>query len=224
MKKRAVVIVAGGNGSRMRSATPKQFLLLAQKPILMHTIEVFWRFDNQMKIVVVLPKEQTDYWKTLCEEYHFAVPHIVTTGGDTRFASVANGLKQLNAECSVVAVHDGVRPLVSIETIERCFDLATTAEAVVPVLPSVESVRVIKADGSNAAADRSKIMLVQTPQVFDYRLLVLAYGQHYSPLFTDDASVVEALGKKISLCQGNPENIKITAPGDLVFAQSFFKK
>jgi len=221
--KRSVIIVAGGSGSRMGGNVPKQFLCLAQKPILMHTIERFYQFDNQMNIIVVLPSAQHDYWRQLCSEYSFdKIDYQLVDGGETRFHSTLNGLTKVPVD-GVVAVHDGVRPLVSKETLERCFRTAEQCGAVVPAVLINESIRKIESDGSNNAVDRILYRLVQTPQVFDAQLLHRAFKQPYNPFFTDDASVVEQMGEKITIVEGNFENIKITRPIDLVLAEAILE-
>lgn len=221
---RSVIIVAGGSGSRMGSDVPKQFLPLAGRPILMHTIEAFYNFDNQMNIVVVLPASQHDYWRQLCNEHRFCdIPYQLAEGGATRFHSTLNGLQFVPAS-GVVAVHDGVRPLVSLATLQRCFEAVEQHRAVVPAIPVNESVRQIEPDGVSRAVSRDNYRLVQTPQVFDAATLHQAFKQPYSPLFTDDASVVEAAGEQVTIVEGNFENIKITRPVDLVLAEALMKK
>ena len=216
-KEKNVIIVAGGKGLRMQTETPKQFIELQGKPILMHTMNVFFKYDNNISIILVLPADQIDYWKQLCEQHHFSISHTIVEGGETRFHSVRNGLK-FAQDNSLIAIHDGVRPLVSVETIERCFDAATQYRNAVPVVDLVDSVRMVKGSESEIV-DRNKLRLVQTPQVFDSQLLLKAYEQEFNPLFTDDASVVETLGTKINLVEGNRENIKITTPIDIAVAE-----
>lgn len=211
------IIVAGGKGERMQADIPKQFLEIKGKPILMHTLEVFQRYDASVKLVLVLPSIQIEYWNGLCKKHNFTLTHQVVAGGQTRFQSVKNGLEVVKVP-ALVAVHDGVRPLVSIETIARCFAEAEKHGAVIPVVDSVDSIRQIIGD-SNQSVDRSAYKLVQTPQVFDAELLKRAYEQDFSPLFMDDASVLEALGVKIHLVEGNRENIKITTEFDLRIAE-----
>jgi len=214
------IIVAGGKGLRMGADVPKQFLPIGGKPVLMHTIEAFRKALNGVQIVLVLPAEQQDYWQKLCKEYSFQSPELIANGGETRFHSVKNGLSLLpdNAN-AVVGVHDGVRPFVSAETIQRCYEAATQGKAVVPVVPVVETVRQIFPDGSSVTRPRDAYRLVQTPQTFPLILLQQAYRQPYSEDFTDDASVVEALGKKIVMIEGNRENIKLTTPADIRYAE-----
>lgn len=218
MKKYAL-IVAGGKGLRMGGELPKQFLPIGNgQPVLMHTLNTFFAFDSEITLVLVLPKDHQPYWKSLCELHQFEVPHIIADGGDTRFASVKNGLAHVDGN-GLVAVHDGVRPFVAPEVIDRCYEVAAQHKAVVPVVKIVETVRQLEADGSRTVC-RDEYRLVQTPQVFDAALLLQAYAQPYDPLFTDDASVVEAMGVPVSLVPGNRENIKITTPFDLKVAKA----
>ena len=207
-----VLIVAGGKGLRMGSDLPKQFLPIGGKPVLMHTIEAFHHFDRTMKIILVLPQEQQTYWQELCAKHSFVIEHTVVDGGETRFHSVKNGLACVNS--GLVGVHDGVRPFVSPEVIKRCYELAAIKKAVIPVIDVAETVRHITETGSETVS-RNDYKLVQTPQVFDAELLKQAYAQEYTPFFTDDASVVEAMGIPVCLVEGNRENIKITTPFDL---------
>ncbi|MBN2611520.1 MAG: 2-C-methyl-D-erythritol 4-phosphate cytidylyltransferase [Bacteroidales bacterium] len=215
------LIVAGGSGTRMNTEIPKQFLPIAGLPILMHTIKKFRNFENSLRIIVVLPEEQVKYWKKLCKEYRFTVPHEIKKGGSTRFQSVKNGLRGIKPGC-LVAVHDGVRPLVSRNTVKRCFVQAGKTGAAIPVIDICETVRMVDCTG-NQMVDRDKYKLVQTPQVFVSDLLIKAYKKPYNDSFTDDASVVETIGQKISLVEGNPENIKITTKLDLTVAEAYFR-
>ncbi len=218
MMKKQLIIVAGGKGLRMGGEVPKQFLPVNGKPVLMLTIETFHRFDPGMKIILVLPKEQQAYWNDLCTEYQFRIPYLLADGGDTRFHSVKNGLA-LADDDGLIGVHDGVRPFVSQEVISRCFDTANINKAAIPVIDVVETIRKISGEQSETV-DRNSYKLVQTPQVFITSLLKKAYGQEYTPLFTDDASVVEAMGMKVTLVEGNRENIKITTPFDMIIAKA----
>ena len=211
---KAVIIVAGGKGTRMGTDIPKQFLEIDGTPILMHTIGRFYEYDRSMFIVVVLPPSQHDFWNQLKTKHNFAIPHIVCDGGEERFHSVLNGLSQIPSSCKLIAVHDGVRPYVSIDVIERCFKDADIHNAVIPTIDVVETIRHITPHGSHTVP-RSEYKLVQTPQVFEATLLRKAYQQPYSPKFTDDASVIESLGHPITLVEGNRENIKITTKADL---------
>ena len=215
--KKHIVIVAGGKGLRMGGEIPKQFLPICGKPVLMRTLEAFHAYDSAIHIILVLPVSQQAYWKELCAEYHFALPHDVADGGETRFHSVMNGLAKVEGE-GLVGVHDGVRPFVSQEVIARCYEEAAEKKAVIPVIGVVETVRQL-VDGESVPVPRDQYKLVQTPQVFDVALLRKAYHQEYTDMFTDDASVVEALGEKVHLVEGNRENIKLTTPFDLKLAE-----
>ncbi|MDY4249958.1 2-C-methyl-D-erythritol 4-phosphate cytidylyltransferase [Bacteroides pyogenes] len=217
--KQYVIIVAGGRGLRMGSELPKQFLPVGGKPVLMHTFKAFCHYDASLQIILVLPKEQHNVWKKLCREYAFEVEHQLADGGETRFHSVKNGLEFVQ-EPGLVAVHDGVRPFVSLEVIRRCYDLAAKRKAVIPVVDVFETLRVVTKDGSRTV-NRAEYKLVQTPQVFDTELLKQAYRQDFNPLFTDDASVVEAMNIPVFLTEGNRENIKITTPFDLKIGDAF---
>ena len=216
--KKTVIIVAGGSGSRMQSAIPKQFLLLKNKPLLMHTLSVFSSYDPDINLILVIPADQENYWKELCNKYTFTIKHKIVHGGNNRFESVKNGLAETREE-GLVAIHDGVRPLVALQTIERCFHTAAAKGNAIPVIPPVDSVRQKLADGSSIMLDRTKLVLIQTPQVFEATLIKGAYEQPFRNDFTDDASVVENTGIKIHLVQGNSENIKITNPHDLAVAE-----
>ena len=219
------IIVAGGKGLRMGGEVPKQFLPIGGKPVLMHTIEAFRIALEGVRIVLVLPAEQHDYWKRLCDEYGFHSPELIAKGGETRFHSVRNGLALLPDDAdAVVGVHDGVRPFVSADTIRRCYAAAAEGKAVVPVVPVVETVRQILPDGKSVTRPRNDYRLVQTPQTFPLTLLHQAYQQPYTEAFTDDASVFEALGKEIVMIEGNRENIKLTTPNDLCFAEYVIKQ
>ena len=210
------IIVAGGKGLRMGGDVPKQFLPINGKPILMHTIEAFRKALDGIEIILVLPADQHEYWQKLCQDYNFCSPELIAKGGETRFHSVKNGLALLpDDEDAVVGIHDGVRPFVSKETIQRCYATAAGGRAVVPVVPVVETIRQILPDGKSITRPRDEYRLVQTPQTFPLVMLKKAYEQSYSETFTDDASVVEAMGEEILMVEGNRENIKITTPSDL---------
>jgi len=230
-----IIIVAGGKGLRMGGDIPKQFLPIGGKPILMRTLERFRAYSETLQIILVLPKDQHDYWFQLCKEYHFPLPstreagkgsYLMTDGGETRFHSVQHGLALIPDDAQgVVGVHDGVRPFPSIEVIRNCYETARTAKAVIPVIPVVETLRVIDPIGTigtivpTHTVPRSDYRLVQTPQTFDIQLLKAANQQPYNDNFTDDASVVESYGHPITLVEGNRENIKITTPYDLKIAE-----
>ncbi len=221
MKKYAV-IVAGGSGTRMGADIPKQFIEVGGKPVLMHTIEAFKRYDSSLQIVLVLPESQFEYWQELCTKFEFKISHEIAKGGVSRFHSVQNGLSCIKEE-ALIAIHDGVRPFVSKQTLDNCFLMAIEKGNAIPVLDAYESVRLVDGVGS-IAYDRDRVKLVQTPQVFDSKVLMIAYNQKFSPLFTDDASVVEANGGIINLVEGNRENIKLTTPMDLILAEAFLSK
>lgn len=216
--KKYILIVAGGKGLRMGADIPKQFLPIGGKPVLMRTIETFYKYDSSIDMILVLPVEQQDYWKSLCKEYAFSIPHRIVNGGNSRFHSVKNGLALVEGE-GLVGVHDGVRPFVSQGVIGRCFSEAEKKKAVIPVVGMVETVRHLLGTGSETV-DRDAYKLVQTPQIFSISLLKEAYKQEYTPEFTDDASVVEAMGVSVSLVEGNRENIKLTTPFDLIVANA----
>lgn len=214
------VIVAGGKGLRMGASIPKQFLPVNGLPILMLTIKRFREYDGSLRIILVLPKEQHEYWNELCKNYHFTDAYAVVEGGETRFHSVRNGLAAIPDDTQgVVGIHDGVRPFPSVEVIRACYETARTAKAVIPVVPVVETVRHIVAGGKTETVDRADYRLVQTPQTFDIQLLKQAYAQPYRDCFTDDASVVESAGHEVTLIEGNRDNIKITTPFDLRIAR-----
>lgn len=210
--------MAGGKGLRMGTDIPKQFLPVGGMPVLMRTINAFHNFDADMDIILVLPSDQQGYWSELCREYSFCTPHRIADGGETRFHSVRNGLA-LAADEGLIAVHDGVRPFVTAEVIERCFAEAEHKKAVIPVIPVVDTVRQL-VDGGSVTVSRDLYRLVQTPQTFDAALLKEAYRQPYTPHFTDDASVVEAFGHEVTLVEGCRENIKITTQFDLKVAEA----
>lgn len=201
----------------MASPVPKQFLLLRGKPVLCHTIEAFHGFDPEMRIIVVLPKEQVDMWRTLCTKHQFSIEHTVVNGGKERFHSVREGLNAV-AHDGLVAVHDGVRPLVSVELIDRCFAAAEEHGSAIPVVPVISSVREVIRDGSRAL-DRSSLRLVQTPQCFRVPLLRKAFELPYDPAFTDEATLLERTGTIVHLVEGEERNLKVTTPEDLRVAE-----
>ena len=221
--KHTILIVAGGRGTRMGGPQPKQFLELAGRPVLMHTLEAFDRWDASARLIVVLPEDQINTWKRLCEAHVFGRTHHVVAGGETRFHSVRNGLGAV-ASNGLIAVHDGVRPLVAPSVIAACFAAAADGGAAVPVVPVVESVREVDADGGSRPVDRTRLRVVQTPQVFRADVLRAAYCLPYDPRFTDDASVVEASGVAVRLVPGNRENIKLTTPMDLLLAEQLMRR
>ncbi len=212
-----VVIVAGGKGLRMGSNTPKQFILLGQKPILAHTISAFAAAFPSAEIVVVLPKEHIAYWQNLASRFDIA-PHKCVEGGAERFDSVLKGINALGPDVEIIAVQDGVRALASQAMLTSCFECAIKYGSAVPVIECSDSLRLIDGDGSRAI-ERKTIRAVQTPQMFDATTLRRAYRVPYNPSFTDEASVVEAQGHSVQLCPGEKRNIKITTNEDLLYAQ-----
>jgi 2-C-methyl-D-erythritol 4-phosphate cytidylyltransferase len=259
--KKYCIIVAGGSGRRMKSAIPKQFLLLDGKPLLMHTVERFHSFDSSIELILVLPPEHHSLWDSLITEYSLRISHTVAAGGEERFHSVRAGLAVIRARMalagegklldrrgespaggdtpgeehskamtadagqadaggeSLVAIHDGVRPLVSHDTIWRCYADAEEFGSAVPFVEPADSVRVLHGDDSTPMP-RNEVRLIQTPQVFHGTLIMNAYDRDFDPAFTDDATVAEAFGVKIHLTHGNRENIKITTPEDLAVAHT----
>lgn len=215
---RYAVIVAGGSGSRYGGPVPKQFLSLAGVPVLMRSVELF--AGCGARIIVVLPEAQTGYWADLCRERSFGVQHQVVTGGGSRFESVKNALAAIDAlPGDIVAVHDGVRPLVPPAVIEDAYATAARSGSAVPVVPVTDSIRRTDGHGGSRAVPRERLVAVQTPQAFDAVALKQAYEAEFSPLFTDDASVMEASGRGVTLIAGSPGNIKITHPGDIAIAE-----
>lgn len=219
----------------MGGELPKQFIPIEGRPVLMRTLDTFHACDSSIQIILVLPRDHQEYWRELCALYSFTVPHRIADGGATRFHSVQSGLALVDAPEALVAVHDGVRPFVSHEVISRCYADAEAHGAVVPVIPVVETVRQLireeEAEGEarhlevivnskSVTVDRNAYRLVQTPQTFRATLLRRAYKQPYTDAFTDDASVVEALGEAVTLVDGNRENIKLTTPFDLIVAKA----
>ncbi|NVO18507.1 MAG: 2-C-methyl-D-erythritol 4-phosphate cytidylyltransferase [Bacteroidetes bacterium] len=216
------IIVAGGTGSRLNSKTPKQFVLLAGIPVLMHSINAFHRYDPNVKILVSLHPDYTREWEQLCEKFNFQIQHTVVGGGETRFHSVRNALTTITVD-GLVAVHDAARPLVSQQLIAHTFEQAGKYKSAVPAIAVNETVR--STEGNYVKLiDRSSLRIIQTPQVFDIRLLQTAYRQEYVIGFTDDASLVEAMGMQVHLVQGSTRNIKITLPGDLEVAELYYRQ
>lgn len=218
--KKYVVIVAGGKGLRMGGEIPKQFRIIGGYPILMHTLNAFYRYDPTIHIILVLPHSHQEYWKELCKKHNFSVQHTLVDGGNTRFASVYNGLNIIS-DPGLIAIHDGVRPFISQSVIADAFEKAANLGAVIPVVEITDSLREIMPDESSRTVPRQKFRAVQTPQVFRSDILKRAYTQAYTEWFTDDASVVESAGYTVHLIPGNNENIKITTPQDLLLAEIF---
>jgi 2-C-methyl-D-erythritol 4-phosphate cytidylyltransferase len=216
--KEYALIVSGGKGTRMKTTTPKQFIELLGRPILMHTIDAFFRYSEKVMVVLVLPEDDFETWKSLCKKHSFNKPVQVQKGGDTRFQSVKNGLDQVPDD-GLVAIHDGVRPLVSEDIIGASYRLAAVHQSAVAAVRLKESIRMTDQDNTKAM-DRSKFRLIQTPQTFATSLIKKAYQIKDDPSLTDDASVAERSGHIISLFEGSYENIKITTPEDLIVAEA----
>ena len=209
----------------MGGEMPKQFQLLGDKPVLMVTLERLYAMDSSMQLILVLPAEHIELWKELCRQYEFAVPLILTQGGSTRFHSVQNGLAQVDdIDDALVAVHDGVRPFVSSRVLDDCFREAWIHGAAIPMIDVQDSLRhIVGGNGVTEVVSRDRYRLVQTPQVFRLSLLRRAYEQRFVESFTDDASVVEALGEQVVGVEGNRENIKLTTPFDLMIAKTLIE-
>lgn len=205
----------------MNSAIPKQLLPLGGKPVLLRTLEQFFAYDKAVNAVIALPKSAIDEWRKIVKKHTISLPHTFVEGGETRFHSVRNALNSISGG-GLAAVHDGVRPLVSLATIAACYNEAERTGAAIPVVPLSDSLRQKTVAGS-VAVHREDFYAVQTPQVFRLDILRKAYGQEYRETFTDDASVVESAGCKVALVQGNVENIKITTPADLIFAEAMIR-
>ena len=219
--KKHVIIVAGGSGVRMNSDIPKQFQNVNGIPVLFYTLKCFDRYIKGIPIILVLPEPYIEYWKSITKKNKFDYPHKIIKGGENRFFSVKNGLSLIE-EPGLIAIHDGVRPLVSQETLHRVFLKAEKEGNAVPAISIAESMRNIET-GISKPVNRDLFRLIQTPQCFHSELVKRAYEQNYREKFTDDASVVEVLGIKINLVEGNPENIKITRPSDLKYAEALLK-
>ena len=220
MNKFSIIITAGGIGKRMGGDLPKQFLELNNLPMLMHTIRVFHDFDSSAQLILTLPTEWQEYWSNLCANHHFEIPHQVVDGGKERFHSIQNALNYCEGE--YVAIHDGVRPLVNQKTLMNCWKAVQEFDAVIPVLDLKESLRKVGESESNSV-NRSEFRIVQTPQCFKKDILLVAYQKSFHEGITDDASLVEEAGYVIHLVEGNEQNIKITTPTDLRFADFLLK-
>jgi len=214
------LIVAGGKGSRIKSKLPKQFLELKGKPILLHTLEAFFRYSENIKIILVLPEDDFEIWEGICKKFNFNKPITLQKGGETRFQSVKSGLSKIEKGPGLVAIHDGVRPLVSEDIIGASFRLAAVHKSAVAAVRLKDSIRMTDQDNTKAV-DRSRFRLIQTPQTFDIDLIKQAYLIKEDPSLTDDASIAEKSGHVISLFEGSYENIKITTQEDLIVAEAF---
>lgn len=219
--KEYALIVAGGKGTRIQSQIPKQYLEVNGLPILMHTLNAFFRYNKDITIVLVLPQDDFPRWSELCKKFNFNKPLILQQGGDTRFQSVRNGLAKIEGD-GLVAIHDGVRPLVSADIIGASFHLAAVHKSAVAAVRLKESIRMTDQDNTKAV-DRSRFRLIQTPQTFDVKLIRQAYTIKEDQSLTDDASVAERSGHVISLFEGSYENIKITTQEDLVIAEALMQ-
>lgn len=218
------IIVAGGSGTRMGKKTPKQFIEIGGKPILMHTIEQFLAYDFSLQIILVLPANEMKAWYALCDKHEFYPPIVTVVGGTTRFQSVKNGLKRISAKEGLVAVHDGVRPFVTPKIIAKGFEVAAEKGAAVTSVPLKDSIRFVAEDGSNQSAERASYRLVQTPQTFRISWMRPAFESPEQPTFTDCASVLNFAGHGVALIEGAYENIKITTPEDIIWAEAFLSQ
>lgn len=219
---RFVIVVAGGSGQRMEASLPKQFLLLSGRPLLMFTLEAFFHALKDIQIILVLPPKHITYWEKLCDDYAFTLPHLIAEGGQSRGESVKNGLGRIEAENGIVAVHDGVRPLVDAELIRRVFSQAEKKGSAIPCVPVSDSLRQLTQEGSKPVC-RADLVAVQTPQCFRLDMLRKAYDQQNFMNFTDDAQLVEAIGERVYLSKGSFENLKITTTVDLCIAEALQK-
>jgi len=215
---KAAVLVAGGKGMRMGTALSKQYLPLAGKPVLMHTLERFFLTDPSLLLILVLPKEDFEYWNNLCASHSFDLPHRLVAGGSSRFQSVKNGLMALPFQHGLVAIHDGVRPFVSEKVIQKSFEIAAEKGSAIPVVALKDSLRKVSTSGESSFQDRTHFRLVQTPQTFQLDKIREAFGTEELPIISDDAMVYEHQGWELSLFEGNLENIKLTTPEDLEYA------
>lgn len=216
---KAAILVAGGRGLRMGGPVSKQYLPIAGKPVLMHTLAVFFETDPQIHLILVLPETDFDFWKSLCEANQFDIPHQLVSGGNTRFQSVRNGLNALPFNSGLVAIHDGVRPFVKAEVIQNSFDEAENSGSAIAVVELKDSIRKVTDDGKSTYQERQYFRLVQTPQTFQIEKIRKAFEVTELPQFTDDATVYEHQGWQVTLIQGNLENIKITTPEDMEYAE-----
>ena len=222
MAKRGVIIVAGGSGSRMQSSLPKQFMILGGQPVVARTINTFYEAMPGAEIVVVLPEEHIPLWRNLTARFEVS-PHRIVCGGKERFDSVSNGIKALSEEVEYIAIHDGVRALVSKRLIVGTMLEVEKYDAVIPVVDAVDSYRIVEGNESKAIS-RSQLRIVQTPQVFRSDILRRAYEQKFDARFTDDATVVESLGVTIHLFKGERSNIKLTTPEDMIYAEALLRQ
>ena len=221
MSNYSIIITAGGIGKRMGGDLPKQFIEIAGKPILMHTLELFYKYDCNAQLILTLPAEWKEYWQELLQKHQCTIPHVMSDGGSERYHSIKNALEICTGD--FIAVHDGVRPLVSIETISLCFKEVEKLGQVIPVVPINESLRQVF-DDTSRAVNRMEYCIVQTPQCFKKSVLEKAYAIPFHTGITDDASLVEEAGFPIHLIDGNIENIKITNKMDLEIATYYMSQ
>ena len=219
--KKYAVVVAGGRGLRMGSAVPKQFLPLLGKPLLCYAIQAFAATIRGIHIILVLPPDQLNSAKTVLKSYLGAIDVTTVAGGETRYQSVQNGLKKVNDD-GVVFIHDGVRPLLSQDLIQRCYQQAIEKGSAIPVTPVMDSIRIIE-NGISKPINREQLRIIQTPQTFLTNIILPAFRQEYNPSFTDEANVVEAYGTRVHLIDGALENIKVTTPEDMLIAETLLK-
>ncbi|MDX2172428.1 MAG: 2-C-methyl-D-erythritol 4-phosphate cytidylyltransferase [Bacteroidota bacterium] len=221
MQNQYLIIVAGGTGSRMQNTLPKQFIELNGEPIIIKTINCFYKYNPQIKIIISVHKDFKVYLEELLKMFRFETKNIqIALGGETRFHSVKNGLALISENSAVVGIHDAARPFVSVQTIKNCFDAAKINGNAIPCISLNESIREVHAH-KNVAVNRNNYKIIQTPQCFLVSKIKKAVEQSYNPLFTDDATVLESMGETIFLVEGNVENIKITTPYDLLIANAF---
>lgn len=219
MRDKAAILVAGGRGTRMGGPVAKQYLPIAGQPVLMRTLSVFYRADPATDLILVLPENDFLYWKELCAEYKFTLPHRLVAGGNSRFQSVRNGLNALDSKTKLVTIHDGVRPFVTGKVISESFEVAGRTGSAIAVISLKDSIRKLTDDGKSIYEERQYFRLVQTPQTFQVEKIKKAFAVTELPQFTDDATVYENQGWQVTLISGNPENIKLTSPEDMDYAE-----
>ncbi|RAI85839.1 2-C-methyl-D-erythritol 4-phosphate cytidylyltransferase [Algoriphagus yeomjeoni] len=219
MTNKAAILVAGGKGTRMGGPVAKQYMPVAGKPVLMRTLSVFHKVDPTIDLILVLPESDFLYWEDLCAQFKFKIPHRLVAGGNSRFQSVRNGLHSLSTDTKLVAIHDGVRPFVAESVISESFEVAEQAGSAIAVIALKDSIRKLRDDGKSFYEERQYFRLVQTPQTFQVDKIKKAFAVTELQQFTDDATVYENQGWQVTLISGNPENIKITTPEDLGYAE-----
>lgn len=224
MTNKAAILVAGGKGTRMGGSVAKQYLPVAGQPVLMRTLSVFYSVDPSTDLILVLPESDFLYWKELCKDYQFKIPHRVVAGGNSRFQSVRNGLNSLDPKTTLVAIHDGVRPFVTKKVISESFETAEKNGSAIAVVALKDSIRKLTDDGKSFYEERQYFRLVQTPQTFQVDKIKKAFAVTELQQFTDDATVYENQGWQVTLISGNPENIKITTPEDMDYAEFIVAK